>query len=204
MARSILLIVCLSFLLLYQFIDCETQGNISQSLVNNIGISINHSSSPIVRNITPISLNTIAETLELSRNITPISLNTIAQTLEIPKTIEYKARIVRTPSKPGAPAAKPGAPAAKTSAAAAKTIKYRLGKRVAGTQIRLTREVGEVPFSNGVFLNFISGDRLVASNALIQQWTAAQNVTQNLNYPRTGTGSTITYIEIIVEQVSFT
>lgn len=197
MARSILLIVCLSFLLLYQFIDCETQGNISQSLENNIGISINHSSSPIVRNITPISLNTIAETLELSRNITPISLNTITQTLEIPKTIEYKARIVRTPSKPGAVAAK-------TSAAAAKTIKYRLGKRVAGTQIRLTREVDEIPFLNGVFLNFILGDRLVASNALIQQWTAAQNLTQNLNYPRTGTGSTITYIEIIVEQVSFT
>lgn len=53
------------------------------------------------------------------------------------------------------------------------------------------------------FNYFFIGDHLVASNALIQQWAAAQNVTQNLNYPRTGAGSFITYIEIIVEQVSF-
>lgn len=50
------------------------------------------------------------------------------------------------------------------------------------------------------FWILFEGDRLIASNALIQQWTAAQNVTQNLTYPRAGAGATITYIEIIVEQ----
>lgn len=53
------------------------------------------------------------------------------------------------------------------------------------------------------FVLIFLGDRLVASNAIIQQWTAAQNITQNLSYPRTGAGSTITYIEIVVEQVNF-
>lgn len=140
MARSILSVVGLSFLLLYQFIDCETGGKLSQTIEDNVGISINYNSTPIVRNITPISLNTIAETWELSRNITPLALNTITHTLEIPKTIELKGRIVNPPPKPGAGPSKTGAAAAppKPGTALTKTIKYRLGKRVAGKQITLT------------------------------------------------------------------
>lgn len=141
MARSILSIVGLSFILLYQFIDCETGGNLTQTIENNVGISINYSSTPIVRNITPISLDTISETWELTRNITPLAPDTIKQTLEIPKTIELKGRIVNTPPKSRAAASppKPGAAAAppKPGAALTKTIKYRLGKRVAGKQITL-------------------------------------------------------------------
>lgn len=47
----------------------------------------------------------------------------------------------------------------------------------------------------------ISGDRIVASNSVSQQWTSAQNVSQTLIYPRAGVGSVITYVEVIVEKV---
>lgn len=102
MAGSKLSIVCLSFLLLYKFIDCETCGDLSEALESNVKVAINQSPSA-----TPII-----------RNITTKSQNTIAATLEIPKFIEYQGRIVKSAPKPGA--------------TAVKTIKYRLGKRVAG------------------------------------------------------------------------
>lgn len=139
MARTILSVVGLSVLLLYQFIDCETRGNLTRTIEDNIGISINNNSTSIVRNITPISLNTIAETWELSRIITPIALDTIKHTLEIPKTIELKGRIVNAAPKPGAGPSKTGVGAAppKPGTALTKTIKYKLGKRVAGKQIKL-------------------------------------------------------------------
>lgn len=47
------------------------------------------------------------------------------------------------------------------------------------------------------------GDRLVASASSNQQWSVSQNVTQKLNYPRTGVGAIITYVEIIVDQVEY-
>lgn len=47
----------------------------------------------------------------------------------------------------------------------------------------------------------ISGDRIVASNSVSQQWTSAQNVSQTLSYPRAGVGSVITYVEVIIEKV---
>ncbi|XP_031627888.1 uncharacterized protein LOC116343790 [Contarinia nasturtii] len=61
------------------------------------------------------------------------------------------------------------------SASSRSTVTYKLGKRV-------------------------SGDRVVASDSQIQQWTAAQNVTQNITYPKTGVGSIISFVEIVVEQ----
>lgn len=107
MARSTLSIVCLSFLLLYKFIDCETWGDLSETLETNVDITINQSPSNLWQPI--------------PRNISVEPKDAIAETLEIPKIIEYRGRIVNKPSKPGAPAAK--------------TIKYRLGKRVAGKLI---------------------------------------------------------------------
>lgn len=62
------------------------------------------------------------------------------------------------------------------SVAATTTITYRLGNRV-------------------------SGDRVIASTSAGQQWAVAQNITQNLVYPRAGVGAIITYVEIIVDQV---
>lgn len=47
----------------------------------------------------------------------------------------------------------------------------------------------------------VAGDRIIASNSVIQQWTTPQNVSQTLTYPRVGVGSVITYVEVIVEQV---
>lgn len=47
-----------------------------------------------------------------------------------------------------------------------------------------------------------TGDRLLAYDALNQQWTSEQNATQFLTYPKSGTGGTITYVEVIVDQVS--
>lgn len=105
MARSILSLVCLSFLLLYKFTDCARWGDDSGSLDSNIGVtSINHNSNRFQRPII--------------RNITRNPYNTIRATLEIPRYIEYQGRIVSTPPKPGANAIK--------------TIKYRLGARVPG------------------------------------------------------------------------
>ena len=121
MARSILFTVCLSFLLLYKSIDCETWGDLSATLESNVGISLNRSST---KSWQPISI---------SRIITSKPQNT-TNTLEIPKIIEYQGRIASTPPKPGAPP-KSAAPAA----TGVKTIKYRLGKRVAGKQIRFTK-----------------------------------------------------------------
>ncbi|XP_055296746.1 uncharacterized protein LOC129565661 [Sitodiplosis mosellana] len=46
------------------------------------------------------------------------------------------------------------------------------------------------------------GDRVIATNSQNQQWTVAQNVTQNITYPRSGVGAVITYIEIVVNQSS--
>lgn len=56
------------------------------------------------------------------------------------------------------------------------------------------------PFTNRI-LESILGDHVIASNSQTQQWTAAQNVTQSLTYPKTGVGAVITYVEIIVDQV---
>lgn len=47
----------------------------------------------------------------------------------------------------------------------------------------------------------VAGDRIIASNSVVQQWTTPQNVSQTLTYPRIGVGSVITYVEVIVEQV---
>lgn len=49
---------------------------------------------------------------------------------------------------------------------------------------------------------FIIGDRLLAYTSVNQQWTAEQNVTQFLTYPRAGTGGTVSFVEVIVDQVS--
>lgn len=49
----------------------------------------------------------------------------------------------------------------------------------------------------------VNGDRLLASVPVVQQWTELQNVTQTLTYPKSGTGGVITYVEVIVDQVSF-
>lgn len=48
----------------------------------------------------------------------------------------------------------------------------------------------------------VNGDRLLASVPVVQQWTELQNITQTLNYPKNGTGGVITYVEVIVDQVS--
>lgn len=46
-----------------------------------------------------------------------------------------------------------------------------------------------------------SGDRLLATLSVNEQWNAAQNVSHTLTYPRIGVGSVLTYVEVIVEQV---
>lgn len=52
----------------------------------------------------------------------------------------------------------------------------------------------------------MSDDRLVADSLTDLTWNAvwktSQNVTFNLNYPRSGSGTSVTYVRIIVEQVS--
>lgn len=108
MARSIVSIVCLSFLLVHKFIDCETVGgNFTKTLESNGDTQSTISQSP---------------SESLLRDIKPISLDTITNTLEIHKIVELQGRIANTPPKP-----KGG-----TAAAATKTIKYKLGKRIPG------------------------------------------------------------------------
>lgn len=52
--------------------------------------------------------------------------------------------------------------------------------------------------------SFITGDRLLAYTSVNQQWPAEQNVSQTLTYPKAGTGGTVSYVEVIVDQVSKT
>lgn len=52
------------------------------------------------------------------------------------------------------------------------------------------------------FFDWLLGDRLLGSDSQVQQWTTAQNVTQTISYPKTGVGSIISYIEVVVEQSS--
>lgn len=51
-------------------------------------------------------------------------------------------------------------------------------------------------------IQLLLGDHIIASTSQSQQWAASQNVTQNLTYPKAGVGAVITYVEIIVDQVS--
>ncbi|XP_031628629.1 uncharacterized protein LOC116344295 isoform X2 [Contarinia nasturtii] len=48
--------------------------------------------------------------------------------------------------------------------------------------------------------NRIAGDRLVATAAGSNSWTSAQDIKLTLNYPKTGIGSIVTYLQVIVEQ----
>jgi len=46
-----------------------------------------------------------------------------------------------------------------------------------------------------------AGDRLLASDSNRQNWSTLQDVKLNLNYPPSGIGPVITYLEVIVDQV---
>ncbi|XP_031628580.1 uncharacterized protein LOC116344252 [Contarinia nasturtii] len=50
--------------------------------------------------------------------------------------------------------------------------------------------------------NRISGDRILATDSASQQWQKPHDIRLNLNYPQSGYGSVITYLEVIVEQSS--
>lgn len=44
------------------------------------------------------------------------------------------------------------------------------------------------------------GDRLLTTASASQRWNRAQNVKQNLRYPKSGMGAVVTYVEIVVNQ----
>lgn len=48
----------------------------------------------------------------------------------------------------------------------------------------------------------ISGDRFLAADQGSQSWSSPQDVQLNLNYPKSGIGAIVTFIEIIVDQVT--
>lgn len=50
------------------------------------------------------------------------------------------------------------------------------------------------------FLYFVD-DRLVATANGSNQWATPQDVRLTLTYPRTGVGSIVTYVQVIVQQV---
>lgn len=43
---------------------------------------------------------------------------------------------------------------------------------------------------------------MVATATASQQWSTVQDVTLTLTYPRTGTGAVVSYVEVLVDQVS--
>lgn len=49
---------------------------------------------------------------------------------------------------------------------------------------------------------YIKGDRILATDSASQQWQKPQDVRLNLNYPQSGIGAVITYLEVIVDQSS--
>uniref|UniRef100_A0A1Q3FN42 Putative transcription activator mbf2 n=1 Tax=Culex tarsalis TaxID=7177 RepID=A0A1Q3FN42_CULTA len=50
--------------------------------------------------------------------------------------------------------------------------------------------------------NRVSGDRLVAADSNGQSWATLQDVALTLNYPRSGTGAVVTYVQVVVNQSS--
>lgn len=62
---------------------------------------------------------------------------------------------------------------------------------------RSTRQ--QIVYSVG---NRISGDRLVATDSNGQSWSSLQDVALTLNYPRSGTGAVVTYVQVVVNQSS--
>lgn len=78
--------------------------------------------------------------------------------------------------------------------------KYTLGARVAGKI--------EYKPSPRIFVHFfryvwIPGDRLVGTASVNQKWTSPRNVRAGLNYPSSGPGAVISYIEVLVDQVKY-
>lgn len=65
----------------------------------------------------------------------------------------------------------------------------------------LSREetYGQIKYTYG---RRISGDRLVGSNAQSQQWSSPQDVTLRLNYPTNGYGAVVSFLQILVDQVT--
>ncbi|XP_055617469.1 uncharacterized protein LOC129762895 [Toxorhynchites rutilus septentrionalis] len=50
--------------------------------------------------------------------------------------------------------------------------------------------------------NRVSGDRLVASGQDGQSWSSLQDVSLNLRYPQSGTGSVVSFVQVVVNQSS--
>ncbi|XP_055640643.1 uncharacterized protein LOC129778033 [Toxorhynchites rutilus septentrionalis] len=50
--------------------------------------------------------------------------------------------------------------------------------------------------------NRVSGDRLVASRQDGQSWSSLQDVTLILRYPQSGTGSVVSFVQVVVNQSS--
>lgn len=48
----------------------------------------------------------------------------------------------------------------------------------------------------------ISGDRLQATDSDEKHWNTPQNAKITFNYPKSGVGAVITFIQLLVEQVS--
>lgn len=194
----------------YNFGNCAAQGNIAESSEANIDVKLVPNPSvkyPVeIPRVIILTLNTTKEntnTTNVKLEATPtqtlnaqLEAKNVTQTInskvdakntgpvEIPKFITLQGR---------AGVAAPNAPSL------TKTIKYKLGSRVPGQSI----ELNIFFLYNSIKLDCLSGDKLIASNSISQQWTAAQNVTQNLTYPRAGAGAVITYVEVVVDQVSF-
>lgn len=80
-------------------------------------------------------------------------------------------------------------------------INYRLGNRISGECIKFV--VAEVKVRKiNILIFWISGDRLVATANGGNQWPSPQDVKLTLTYPRSGVGNVVTFIQILVEQVS--
>lgn len=78
-------------------------------------------------------------------------------------------------------------------------IRYTLGSRVSGECKKFFRLKKKK--EKEIFFLLESGDRLVGDTSNSQSWSSPQDVVLTINYPRTGVGAVISFVQVIVGQV---
>lgn len=81
-------------------------------------------------------------------------------------------------------------------------IRYTLGNRISG-KLLINHHSFETKKKKGHVIKLFLGDRILTINSDNQQWAQARDVELTLTYPRSGIGSVVSYVDILVDQVMF-
>lgn len=77
----------------------------------------------------------------------------------------------------------------------------RANPHLSATPMQRSAERGVIRYTAG---SRVGGDRLVASGSDGSVWSSNQNVQMSVVYPPAGTGSIVSYVDCLVDQVIYT